>query len=90
MGEEDISLELYAEKDADPNSWDLNVKVRGSCKIGCVGHRMLDTRNLVAANNWVNYHRQSEEHRARMIASRMAPILPEGVSGTPLEGEPHV
>lgn len=79
MGDEDIALELFAEKNADPRAWDQPVKIRGRCKIGCKGRGMLDTTNLVTALNWVEYHREGFEHINTML--ERAPLMIAPVPG---------
>lgn len=68
MGEEDILLELLAEKSADHMAWDQPVKFKGTCQIGCKGRKMLTTKNMLAALNWVEYHREGAEHVGNLLA----------------------
>lgn len=67
MGDDDIKLELFAEKDADPNSWDQPVTIKGTCLWGCKTRKMLNTKNLVKALGWIDYHRDGPEHVAEML-----------------------
>lgn len=74
MGDQDIEILAFAEKDANPNSWNLDIEFDGNCKIGCNGTRMLRTKNLVVALAWLDHHRQSTEHQSRVQSNRMAPV----------------
>ena len=67
----DLTLELYVV--ADQNAWELPVKIRGKCLVGCKTRKLIDTNNLLAANKWVIYHRDGEEHQANLIERRMGP-----------------
>lgn len=87
MGDQDIQILAFAEKDANPNSWNLDIEFDGNCKIGCVGTRMLRTKNLVAALAWAEHHRKSSEHQARLEANRMAPVTINGMVFTSSNGE---
>ena len=67
MGEEDILLELLAEKSSDHMAWDQPVKFAGKCLLGCEGRRLSTTKNMVTALFWVEYHREGPEHVAALL-----------------------
>lgn len=62
MGDEDIEILAFAEKNSDDLQWDLSIRFEGNCKIGCEGRKMLRTKNLVTALNWAEWHREGFEH----------------------------
>lgn len=62
MGDDDIELLAFAEKDSNPLEWAELTYFEGNCLIGCEGRRLLKTRNLLAALRWADYHRSGKEH----------------------------
>lgn len=94
MGDEDISLEAFAEQQPDNNGniWLLPVKFKGKCNIGCEGRKLRDTTNVVTALNWVEYHREGFEHIEAVLTKHPLPLIVDehGMTNEPFEGEPHV
>jgi hypothetical protein len=80
MGDDDIEIRAFAEKNPNQGDWDQAIRFEGDCLIGCKGRKMLNTKNLVTALNWVDYHRSGLEHIAAHL-KRMAKF-PEGAHGT--------
>jgi hypothetical protein len=62
MGEDDIEILAFAEKNADEKVWELRVTFEGNCLIGCTGRKMLNTKNMVKAMEWADYHSTGPEH----------------------------
>jgi hypothetical protein len=91
MGEEDIWITATAEKDADLNNWNQNVRFHGQCKLGCEGHKMLSTGNLIAALRWETYHRGTEEHMRRLAEKQGDSITlkPKFIDNMPKIGGPN-
>jgi hypothetical protein len=79
MNEDDIQILAFAEKNADPNSWNMPIFYEGNCLIGCKGRKLSRTRNLFAAGSWVEYHRESPEHISLLLSRSGGDIekLPE-------------
>jgi hypothetical protein len=68
MGEEDVTLEALAEiAGANNRAWHTAVEFRGRCLIGCKSRKMLNTKNLLAALRWVDYHREGVEHVGNLL-----------------------
>lgn len=79
MGDDDIEVTAFAEKNADANDWKLVVHFEGNCLLGCGSRKMLRTRNLAKAMDWVDDHTVSPEHVARLLRHRAG----HGVIKTP-------
>jgi hypothetical protein len=67
MNEDDLEVLAFAEKDANPNSWNMPIHYEGNCLIGCKGRKLLRTRNLFAVGNWIEYHREGAEHVGNLL-----------------------
>jgi hypothetical protein len=70
MGDEDIEIRAFAEKNPNPGDWDQAIRFEGECKIGCKGRKMLSTKNLVTALNWVDFHRSGLEHMTTVLSKQ--------------------
>jgi hypothetical protein len=88
MGEDDVEVLGFAERNPDPNAWDMPISYKGNCRIGCKSRAMLGTRNLLTALRWADYHREGSEHVEKMLKRREPPKTPgfDGVEGTEWEG----
>lgn len=67
MGDDDIQVLAFAEKNSDEQIWDLSIRFEGNCLIGCNGRKMLRTKNLVKAMEWVDYHSSGPEHVGNLL-----------------------
>ena len=67
MGDEDIKVLALAEKNTDPNQWNLIIKFTGHCMIGCKGRKLLTTDNVLTALRWADYHREGVEHVGHLL-----------------------
>lgn len=82
MGDDDIQVLAFAEKNSDEQIWDLSIRFEGNCLIGCISRKMSRTKNMVKAMEWVDYHTTGPEHvehllrRRRRIDDIMLPTNP--------------
>ena len=81
MGDDDIALLAFAEKNSSETEWELQVTFKGDCLLGCKTRKMLNTKNMVKALDWVEYHRNGPEHVAAVF---------EKVGRTPLGALPPI
>jgi hypothetical protein len=70
MGEEDVEILAFAEKNFDSQIWDESVRFEGRCLIGCEGRKMSRTKNLLVALRWTDYHREGAEHVSNLLKRR--------------------
>ena len=70
MGDEDIEVLAFAEKNSDPQTWDLSIRFEGKCLIGCKSRKMLRTKNLIKAMEWADYHTSGPEHVGNLLKNQ--------------------
>lgn len=70
MDDDDIQLLAFAEKVADPNDWQMPITYKGACLIGCRTRKMPNTKNLVKAFGWIDYHREGSEHVGNLLKNQ--------------------
>lgn len=70
MGDEDLELLTFAEKNTNEREWELLTYYEGNCLIGCTTRKLLKTRNMLTALAWADYHREGAEHVGNLLKRR--------------------